>query len=112
MARVLHRITKEYRKRANTPDYPKLDWIINPDLSAVAGFAPEYWTITGDLITLMPTAQRTAVDVAARTLYREVASRALGDKLRAVVQAINDGSLVPGGNLTGAQLRRVIRDKL
>lgn len=32
--------------------------------------------------------------------------------LKAVVLAINDGTLVPGANLTGAQLKAIIMDKM
>lgn len=62
MASVLNRITKEFRPRANTPDFPTAQWIINPDLSAVAGFLPKYWIITGDVVTLMTPAERDAQD--------------------------------------------------
>lgn len=63
MAAVLNRTTKEFIRFANTPDYSTTDWIINPDLSAVVGFASKYWTITGDVVTLMDQAARDAVDV-------------------------------------------------
>ena len=64
MAAVLHRTTKQYLASANTPDYPLADWIHNPDLSAVAGFDSRYWTISGDTVTLMDAAARSAVDSA------------------------------------------------
>lgn len=53
MASVLHRTTKEYRGSANTPDFPAQDWVINPDMSAVAGQPVKYWAISGDTVTLM-----------------------------------------------------------
>jgi hypothetical protein len=62
MAAVLHRTTKQYLPSANTPDYPVVDWIINPDMSAVAGQPAQYWIITGDVVTLMDQAQRDQVD--------------------------------------------------
>ena len=64
MADVLHRTTKDYRRSVSTPDYPSQDWIINPDLSAVAGQPVKYWTITGDVVSLMSQAERDAVDAA------------------------------------------------
>ena len=64
MANVLHRTTKQYLTSVNTPDFPVLDWIHNPDLSAVTGFAPKYWTISGDAVALMSQSERDAVDVA------------------------------------------------
>ena len=48
----------------NTADYPTEDWIVNPDMSAVAGFSGKYWVITGDMVSLMTPAERDAVDVA------------------------------------------------
>lgn len=62
MAVVLHRTTRQLLRSVNTPDYPEADWIINPDLRAVAGFASKYWIITGDDVSLMSQAQRDAVD--------------------------------------------------
>lgn len=62
MVDVVNRTTKEYRKSVHTPDFPTADWIHNPDLSAVAGFANIYWTISGDTISLMDQAARDAVD--------------------------------------------------
>ena len=64
MANVLHRTTQQYIQSVNTPDYPLVDWIVNPDLSAVVGFPSIYWTITGDIVTLMTQGQRDAVDAA------------------------------------------------
>lgn len=48
----------------NTPDYSVIDWIIEPDLSAVVGFDSKYWVITGDTVALMDQAARDAVDAA------------------------------------------------
>lgn len=79
MANVLNRVTKEYRASVNDPDYPVIDWIINPDLSAVAGWPPRYWVITGDNVSLMSQAQRDAVDAAELTASRNAAAAALTD---------------------------------
>jgi hypothetical protein len=40
------------------------NWIFNPDLSAVVGFLPRYWVISGDTVSLMSEGERDAVDVA------------------------------------------------
>lgn len=73
MATVLHRTTKVLKRSVNTPEFPVVDWIRNPDLSAVAGFSSEYWIITGDIVTLMNPGQRNAVDTqeAADTLAQD-----------------------------------------
>jgi hypothetical protein len=62
MANVLNRVTKEYRASVNTPDFPVSQWIINPNLAAVAGFPSQYWTITGDAVTLQNAAERDVTD--------------------------------------------------
>ena len=70
MADVVHRTTKQHRRSVNTPDFPITDWIINPDLGAVAGIPSKYWDISGDVISPMAQPARDQVDVletAART---------------------------------------------
>jgi len=62
MSSVLNRITKEFRRSANTPDYPIGDWIINPDMSAVRGKPSKYWVISGDSVSLMSRAARDLID--------------------------------------------------
>lgn len=64
MADVLHRTTKQLLRSVNTPDYPSEDWIINPDLSAVGGYASKYWLISGDAVSLMSEADRATLDAA------------------------------------------------
>ena len=53
------------------------EWIINPDLSSVAGFHSQYWIITGDVVTLMDQAQRDAVDAAALNTQRDNTAQVL-----------------------------------
>ena len=62
MANILNRTTKVYLISADPNDYDVQDWIIDPDVSEVAGFETKYWTITGDVVTLMSQAERDAVD--------------------------------------------------
>ena len=64
MADVVNRVTRQFIRSVNTPDYPTIDWIINPDMGAVVGFNGKYWIITGDIITLMDQAARDVVDAA------------------------------------------------
>ena len=47
MANVLHRITKQYLKSVNTPDYPLAEWIINPVLPECE---PSEWVIEDDIV--------------------------------------------------------------
>jgi len=62
MASVLNRTTKQYFLSVNTPDFPKSDWLINPDLTTVAGVPVEYWKITGDTVSEMDQSEKDAVD--------------------------------------------------
>ena len=62
MSDVLNRTTKQLIKSANTPDFDVADWIINPDLAAVAGQPNRYWLIAGDVVSLMDAAAQTVVD--------------------------------------------------
>jgi hypothetical protein len=93
MADVLNRTTKQLILSANTPDYPTAQWIHNPNLSAVTGFASKYWTISGDTVSLMNQAQRDAVDAAELSASRDAqAARIdeLEDYLRAFALVVLD----------------------
>lgn len=86
MASVLHRTTKQYLASANTPDYPVQDWIINPDLSAVDGWAQKYWIITGDLVSLADANARAAIDAAETEAQRDAITAQL-DQTEDVLRA-------------------------
>lgn len=93
MAAVLHRTTKQYLPSVNTPDYSPAQWIINPDLSLVAGFPSIYWVITGDNVTLMDQAARDAVDAALLEAQRDAVVAQLQqveDVLRAFMLMVLD----------------------
>lgn len=67
----------------NTPDYSTDDWIVNPDLSSVAGVPEYYWKASGDSIVEMESGEKTTADStrlsnakAARRAY--LAERAYG----------------------------------
>lgn len=64
MADVLNRTTKQYLQSVNTPDFDPADWIINPDLTAVAGQPVRYWLIAGDTVSLADQSTRDAIDAA------------------------------------------------
>ena len=65
MADVINRTTLELLKSQNTPDFPVADWIINPDLSALAGVPTKYWKVVGDTVIEMTQTEKDAVDAAA-----------------------------------------------
>ena len=62
MANVLNKITKVYLQSVNTPEYPESDWIINPDLSAVAGVPSCYWRIVERVVVDEPARDETDPD--------------------------------------------------
>ena len=93
MSSVLNRTTKQYINSVNTPDYPTIDWIVNPDMTAVVGFDSRYWIVSGDVVTLMSQAQRDAVDAALLTARRDALAAQLQqteDILRAFMLAVLD----------------------
>lgn len=120
MANVLHRTTKQYFQSVNTPDYPTIDWIINPDLSAVTGFDSKYWIITGDVVTLMSQAERDAVDAADLEAARDGIVNILDgteEILRAFASVMVDEINILRANhslpdRTLAQLKTAIRNKM
>jgi len=63
MANVLNRTTKQYLKSVNTPDFPTASWIINPDLTAVAGVPSKFWKIIGDVVSEMSSAEKDTADL-------------------------------------------------
>lgn len=64
MSNVLNRTTKQYLISVSTPDYPDVDWIVNPDLSSVIGIAQKYWKISGDSVSEMTSEEKAVVDAA------------------------------------------------
>lgn len=67
MASVLNRTTKEFRGSVNTPDFSTVDWIINPDLSAVTGQPNKYWIIDppgSDTVRLATAPEQAVIDAA------------------------------------------------
>ena len=66
MPNYLHRTSKQYLTSRSPADLiePVGNYIQDPDLTAVVGFPSIYWTITGDIVTLMTQGQRDAVDAA------------------------------------------------
>lgn len=120
MASALNRTTKQYLSSVNTPDFPLAQWIINPSLAAVAGFESRYWTITGDVVTLMTQGERDAVDAALVSAARDAVTAQLDATegvLRAfmlvVLDEVNILRTQAGlATRTVNQLRTAIRNKL
>lgn len=62
MASVLNKTTLEFISSVNTPDYPEDKYIINPDMSAVAGVPQKYWKLAGSVPVPMTDTEKTAKD--------------------------------------------------
>jgi hypothetical protein len=93
MANVLNRTTREFKNSVNEPDYPLVDWIHDPDMTAISGFSYIHWIITGDVVTLMDQAARDVVDAATEATLRDSLAANLIDPygiLRSVAIIINN----------------------
>ena len=102
MPNYLHRLTKQFLTSTSPADLvePAANYIMDPDMSAVAGQPSIYWIITGDVVTLQDAAAMAATDAvvaALRLLTTQVESQAplaigpdeIGMRLRAVVELFN-----------------------
>jgi hypothetical protein len=123
MAAVLNRATKEFKASAHTPNYSSVEWIINPDLSAVQGQPKKYWMINGDVVTLATPAEQIVIDDAlaatrATKAKEEEKNRFDNERLlkafaELVLDQFNTLRAIEGlPDLTFAQLRTAIRDKI
>lgn len=61
MATVIHRITGELLESVNTPDYSAEQWLVNPDLSAVADVPRKFWKVVGEAVVGMDDTEQLAV---------------------------------------------------
>lgn len=85
MADVLHRRTRELLRSVNTPDYPAVDWIANPDLSAVAGLPAWQWIIEGDTIRPPTASELAAIESANLPAAKAERIAAIDAKTAAIV---------------------------
>ena len=120
MSDVVNRITNQYLKSVHEPDYSLVDWIHDPDLSAVVGYGSQYWIITGDVVTLMDQAARDAVDTQILSDNRDVVANEL-DSIEGIMRAFAGVVLDEINTLravhslpdrTLVQLKTAIRNKL
>jgi len=116
MSNVLNRTTKQFLRSANTPDYPTVDWIHNPDLSAVAGQPSKYWIITGDVVTLMDSAAMAVVDAAeAQSLKDALEAETQVGALKAVIAGLVDvmnTKLAANKQITFQEVKAAIKARL
>ena len=63
MGTVVNKTTLEIFYSINTPEYPTVDWLINPDLSALSSVPNKYWKISGSTVVEMTQAEKDQVDL-------------------------------------------------
>ena len=71
---------------ADLPE-PESNYILDPDLSAVAGQPTKYWEVSGDAVTLMDAAARAVVDAAELEVQKDSVVAEL-DQNMALIRAV------------------------
>ena len=93
MASVLNKITLQYLQSVNTPDYPTVDWLINPDISAVVNVPHRYWKLVGNTVVEMTQAEKDAVEAqllqARKDAVTDLDRAGLKDILTALIEVLN-----------------------
>lgn len=110
----------QYRRSVNDPYYPVEDWIKNPDMSAVDGWAAKYWTVSGDTVSLLDQASRDAIDAVEASAQKDATAdqtESVGTWERAFAEVVLDeiNTLRAQHALadrTLTQLRNAVREKL
>ena len=95
MPNALHRTTLEYRRSVDPTELPgsPADWLLDPDLSPVAGQPKKYWVLTVDTLSLLDAAGQTAADAAELEASRDSTAAQLDqveDVLRAFMLSVLD----------------------
>ena len=125
MPNYLHRTKDQYQTSLSTADLlePEANYIKDPDLSAVTGFAVIYWlrnAFPDNNVTLMDQAARDALDAAAEVIRLDGVADEL-DRTQTIMRAFAEVVLDEINNLRGqhglnprtlAQLKNAVRSKL
>ncbi len=98
MADVVNKTTLQHLRSVNTPDFPTADWLINPDLSAVAAVPNKYWKIVAGSVVEMTQAEKDAVDAAAEVVRKTRIRQTI--ELRSDDGSVFDVGVDNSGNLT------------
>ena len=81
-ADVIHRVTLEERKSVDTPRYNPALWLINPDMSAVAGVPKKHWKIVGNAVLEMGAGEKVTADAAELQAYKARAKAKVDSQTR------------------------------
>lgn len=90
MPNYLHRTTKQYLPSTspnNLPE-PRENYIRDPDLSGVVGVSSTYWTITGDVVSEMSPAEKSAVDQALLDNSRDAKIQSVVDDIESDMRQV------------------------
>jgi hypothetical protein len=101
MANVLNRHTLEYLPSVNTPDYPPADWIINPDMSAVADVPRWQWVIDGDTLRPADEDERAVLEAARIPDWRRERIAAIDARTKTIVTS---GVEIAPGKVVGTTI--------
>ena len=124
MPRWLHRTTKQVLNSVPSAELPEAqaNYIEEPDLSAVVGQPSKYWTITGDVVSLLPQAERDAIDAAEDTAALDAIAdeleqvrtltRAFAEVVLDEINTLRSKVIPPLPARTLTQLRNAVRGKL
>jgi len=108
MSNVLNRRTFQFLESVSTHKYPKTDWIINPDLSAVKDVPKKHWKIAGDVITKMKKPERVALERASQKPQKQLKREKHAAVDVATVSLISEGFFYDG-NMFSLSLAAQIR---
>ena len=122
MANWIHRTTKQVLVSVSPASLPELriNYIEQPDLSAVAGQPVKYWVITGNVVSIADASTRTSIDAAEDSAGLDSIADEL-DQVQTIMRAFAEVVLDEFNNLRGqhslpsrtlAQLKTAVRGKL
>jgi hypothetical protein len=101
MGDVLHRQTKELRRSVNTPDYDVAEWLVNPDLSPVAGVPQSRWIVDGNAVRPPNSIEAAAFDAVDLAAAKHAKMEAIDARTREIVTS---GCEVAAGKIVGTTL--------
>lgn len=117
---ALHRTTLDFYPLVNPEYFPASTYVLNPDMSPVAGVPKKYWKLTGDVLSVMSQAEKDAFDAAQLSTQRDNLADSIeraGTVWRAFAEVVLDEINILRANQslpprTLAQLRAAMRNKL
>ena len=78
MSTAFNRTTLERRLDVPAPSFDPAEWLLDPDLTGVAGVPDEYWKTVGDTVVEMTAGEKTAKDAELLDVVRKTTLARLG----------------------------------